>query len=313
MRILIVDDDALQRRLLRAQLNKGGHEIWEVTDGAAAWELWQEQPIQLVITDWMMPRMDGVELTRRIRAASTSAYTYIIMLTGRSDRNDIVDGLDSGADDYLIKPFDPRELLSRVAIGMRIINLEMRLRESLHELHRLATHDSLTGVLNRHAIYEYAAAEVERTVREVTSVSLVLIDIDHFKTINDTYGHAVGDQALRVVATTLRHMLRPYDRVGRWGGEEFLLVLPGATLEEASEIAERIRTTIAHTSMSLTLDHAGGVCELQLQVSQGIASATAQTPYTLETLIDYADRALYQAKRDGRNQVRLFSPSPSAV
>jgi two-component system chemotaxis response regulator CheY len=108
-------------------------------------------------------------------------------------------------------------------------------------------------------------------------------------------------------------MLRPYDRVGRWGGEEFLLVLPGATIEEASEIAERIRTTIAHTSMSLTLDHAGGVCELQLQVSQGIANATAQTPHTLETLIDYADRALYQAKRDGRNKVRLFSPSPSAV
>ncbi len=215
MRILIVDDDALQRRLLRAQLNKGDHDIWEVTDGAAAWELWQEQPIQLVITDWMMPRMDGVELTRRIRAASTSAYTYIIMLTGRSDRNDIVDGLESGADDYLVKPFNPRELLSRVAIGMRIISLEMRLRESLHELHRMATHDSLTGVFNRHAIYEYAAAEVERTQREVTSVSLVLIDVDHFKNINDTYGHPVGDQARRLSATAPTAPLRPGGALGR--------------------------------------------------------------------------------------------------
>jgi two-component system chemotaxis response regulator CheY len=313
MRILIVDDDALQRRLLRAQLNKGGHEIWEVTDGAAAWELWQEQPIQLVITDWMMPRMDGVELTRRIRAASTSAYTYIIMLTGRSDRNDIVDGLESGADDYLVKPFDPRELLSRVAIGMRIINLEMRLRESLHELHRMATHDSLTGVFNRHAIYEYASVEVARTQREVMSVSLILIDVDHFKNINDTYGHPAGDQALRMVATTLRRLLRPYDRVGRWGGEEFLLVLPGTTLEEAGEIAERVRATIERTGFSLTLDQANGEGELRLQVSQGVASASAQEPHALETLIDYADQALYQAKRGGRNQVRLYSPSPSAV
>jgi two-component system chemotaxis response regulator CheY len=313
MQILIVDDDALQRRLLRAQLNKGNHDIWEVTDGAAAWELWQDQPIPLVITDWMMPRMDGVELTRRIREASTSAYTYIIMLTGRSDRNDIVDGLEAGADDYLVKPFDSRELLSRVAIGLRIINLETRLRESLHELHRMATHDSLTGMLNRHAIYEYAAAEVERTGREAASVSLILVDIDHFKSINDTSGHPVGDQALRMVATTLRRLLRPYDRVGRWGGEEFLLVLPGTSLEEAGEIAERIRVTIARTSFSITFEEINGESELRLQVSQGVASASAHEPHALETLIDYADQALYQAKRGGRNQVRLYSPSPSTV
>jgi two-component system chemotaxis response regulator CheY len=311
MRILIVDDDALQRRLLRSQLNKTDHEIWEATDGSVAWELWQEQPIQFVITDWMMPRMDGVELTRRIRAASTLAYTYIIMLTGRSDRDDIIDGLESGADDYLVKPFDPRELRSRVAIGMRIVNLEMRLRESLHELHRMATHDSLTGMLNRHAIYEYAIAEVERVKRENTSVSLIVADVDHFKQINDTYGHPAGDQALRMIAATLRRLLRPYDRVGRWGGEEFLIVLPGTTLEEASEIAERIRETIARSPFML--EEAGDTGPLWLQISQGVTSTNAQAPQPLDTLISQADLALYQAKRGGRNQVCLFCESPSAV
>lgn len=302
MKILIVDDDAVHRRLLRAQITRAGHEVIEASDGQDAWELLQSQSIQFVITDWVMPRMNGIELTRHIREADSPFYTYVILLSVRADRGDVVDGLESGVDDYLVKPCDSRELRSRIAIGMRILTLEARLRESRDQLQQIATHDSLTELLNRRAVYEEAQAELARAIRKHACISLVLLDIDHFKSINDRYGHPVGDDALRLVAATITRSLRPYDKVGRWGGEEFLVLLPGANTEDAVSVAERIRRNIATTMLPLTAGH-----KLALQASLGVTSAIGTPGLEIGTLISQADNALYQAKREGRNRVCVFS------
>jgi two-component system chemotaxis response regulator CheY len=305
MRILIVDDDPLSRRLLNVSLAWGKHEVLEAEDGQIAWDLWQHDPVRLIITDWMMPNIDGPELIRRIRAAQTSGYTYIILLTARGTKTEIVTGLRSGADDYLTKPFHTEELLARVNIGERILNLEESLNSSNQKMQFLATHDGLTDLLNRRAIQEHAEAEINRAYREHTAVSLALLDVDHFKSINDRYGHLTGDQALLHVAQLLREKTRPYDWVGRWGGEEFLIVLPNATLVDAGVVAERIRVAIEQTPLALA-----GNGQLSLRASLGCACLMNQSegeapPLSLDELVHKADEALYRAKETGRNRVCL--------
>lgn len=302
MQIIIADDDSVLRWLLRASLTRVGHEVIEVADGKAAWEIIQRERIQLVITDWVMPSLDGVELIRRIRAANIPTYTYIILLTAKSEKEEIIEGLEAGADDYLTKPFDPGEMLARVAIGERILNLETRLREYKDQLEILATHDSLTGLLNRRATYQHAERELLLAEQEATSLSLILLDVDHFKAINDQYGHLSGDQALRLVAETIRQATRPQDFVGRWGGEEFVLVLPKTSLAEAEKIAEKIRQKMATTALVLPEG------DVRLFVSLGLTSSSPKNPCPLDTLVQQADQALYCAKRQGRNCVRLFNP-----
>ena len=301
MRILVVDDDPLLRQLLRAHLTRVGHEVLTMADGRSAWKLLQREPIRLVITDWMMPGLDGLELTRRIRLADFPGYVYVILLTARDDKADIVSGLKAGADDYLTKPFDPGELCARVAIGERILDLETRLREARDQLQELATHDSLTGLLNRRAIYDHAEEELARARREARPMSLVLLDVDHFKAVNDQHGHLVGDQALRLIADTIVQNIRSYDKAGRWGGEEFLLVLPRTTLSEAVAVAERVRAGVAASQLPLS----DGGC-LQLRASLGVANTSPEIPWDLDTLLRQADQALYCAKRKGRNRVCWF-------
>lgn len=310
MRVLVVDDDPVLRRILRAGLTQAGHEVVEADDGQAAWELLRHDPIRLVITGWIMPRMDGPELIGRIRAADTAAYTYTILLTARDAQDDVVRGLAGGADDYLSKPFDPAELCARTAIGVRIIHLEERLRETRDQLEMLALHDSLTGLLNRRAIEEHAAAELQRAAREGTPLSLILLDIDHFKAVNDHHGHGAGDEALRLVAATLTGGTRRYQWTGRWGGEEFLLVLPRAGQPEAVAVAERLRLRIAATPLRLP---DGGA--LTLRASLGVATAAPGDIYDLAALIHHADEALYRAKREGRDRVcvRPAQPDPAGV
>jgi two-component system chemotaxis response regulator CheY len=303
--MLIVDDDPLQRRLLQASLTRAGHEVLEANDGMEAWELLQRDPLPMVITDWMMPELSGLELIHRIRLGIDNgifpSYIYIILVTAKDAKEDVVIGLDSGADDYLTKPFDPNEMRARVKIGIRIINLESRLRESLDQLHVMATYDSLTGLLNRRAVYERAQSEMERSIREERSMSLVMLDIDHFKSVNDEHGHLTGDQALRLVAGTIAQNKRSYDWAGRWGGEEFLLVLPQTTLEEAGEIAERMRRSVAALSFPLAEGN-----YLSLRISLGVSSIDANTHIpTLGELLQQADDALYCAKNQGRNRVCL--------
>jgi two-component system chemotaxis response regulator CheY len=301
MKVLIVDDDIAYIQLLRIILKSKKHEVVEASDGKAAWELLQQNTYPFLITDWMLPKLDGPELIRLVRAANFSHYTYIIMLTAKHAKGDMVDGLESGADDYLIKPFDLSELRARISIGERILNLETRLRDSMDQLYVYATRDSLTGLLNRRALYESVETELKRAKRELKPISMILMDVDHFKLVNDQYGHRIGDQALCMVAQTLEKKKRPYDLVGRWGGEEFLLILPGTGLEDAKRVAERIRVDIDNVEFILKESE-----KIHLQASFGVVCMDSTQDVSFDELVQRADEALYIAKNEGRNRVYAY-------
>jgi len=304
VKVLIADDDLLLRQMLQGQLAAAGHEFVFASNGLEAWELLQHEHIRMVIVDWMMPELDGPELIRRIRDAGWPGYTYIILLTARSGRDDIVEGLTLGADDYVTKPFRNEELLARMGVGARILQLEGRLSELLSREEALATRDSLTGLPNRRALSEWVRVELGRAARARTSVGLILMDLDHFKRINDEFGHAAGDEALRQVAGVLQKIKRDYDFAGRWGGEEFLVVLPGTSLPQTAMVAERIRKSIE----TVRLDLGGPGC-VELKASLGVACAPPTSPPAgLDDLLRQADGALYRAKQEGRNCVRVQEP-----
>ena len=300
MKILIIEDELIFRRMVKKYLLEAGYEIVEAEDGLSAWELFQKEPFQLVITDWMMPGLDGPALVQKIRTSGQKSYTYIIMLTAMDNKDNIVLGLESGADEYLTKPFNSRELIARVASGMRILRLEEELMQARIQMEALAMHDGLTGLLNRRAIEEYAEAEFNMAGRKKQPMSVILLDIDHFKNVNDRFGHKFGDVVLRQVAQTLKEDLRNYDRVGRWGGEEFLLILPGTELKDAVIVAERLRSKTAAVQTSLENGET-----FSIHISLGTACTTGQFQ-SLAKLIDAADQALYQAKQSGRNRVCVF-------
>ena len=300
MRILIAEDQLLERRILETGLRKSGHDVESFADGESAWERFQEEPARLVITDWVMPRMNGVDLIQRIRAADSERHTYTILLTSRGDKDDVVDGLASGADDYLTKPFDHRELAARVEIGKRMIQLEDSLLATQEHLERLATYDSLTGLLNRQSVLERAGVELRRAWRTGGRMGLVMVDVDRFKDVNDRHGHAQGDSVLKAVAACLAQHTRPYDLVGRWGGEEFLIALPGADVEEARQIAERMRVGVAQLQLTTPTGEA-----IPVRVSAGVAATPSEDVVDLQQLLLDADRALLSAKRGGRDRIHI--------
>jgi two-component system chemotaxis response regulator CheY len=302
MKVLIADDDATYRRLLHAILQTKKHQVIEAADGQTAWEMIQADPPPFVITDWMMPNMDGPELIHHIRAAQFENYTYIILLTARDAQEDVVSGLESGADDYLTKPFDLNELRARIGIGERILDLETRLRQALKTMEQMATHDSLTGLFNRRALYQHADNEMERCGREIQPVSIMMIDLDYFKQVNDRYGHILGDQVLCLAAKTIQYNLRTYDWVGRWGGEEFLAVLPSTDLREAAQVAERLRLEIEAASLQLAAGE-----PLKTRASLGVVSTIPGRGLNFEQLVQKADEALYAAKNGGRNRVHVYT------
>jgi two-component system chemotaxis response regulator CheY len=249
----------------------------------------------------MMPGTDGLDLIRQIRTARLERYIYVILLTARNTKLDVVDGLEAGADDYLIKPFDPNELLARVAISKRILQLEASLREARDHERTLARHDSLTGLFNRRAIYEHAEAELARADREDSPISLILLDIDYFKEVNDHHGHLIGDQTLYLIAATISRNKRPFDWFGRWGGEEFLMVLPNTNLQEACQVAERIRTSVSEVNLPLP-----GGRSFRRTISLGVTSAPATSLSSLDILLQQADSMLLLAKERGRNQISVY-------
>ena len=239
MRILIADDDEVSRCKLEALLSKWGYEVISVEDGTSAWEaLQQENAPRLTILDWMMPGMDGSEICRQLRQSRKGAYVYVLLLTSKVGKEDIVAGMEAGADDYLGKPFDAQELKVRLRAGKRIVDLEEALRVQ-------ATHDALTGAWNHGAIIDMLEQELARAEREGISTGAVLVDLDHFKRVNDTYGHLTGDAVLREAAQRMTRELRRSDVLGRYGGEEFLVVLPGCEEPDALGLAERLRRCIA--------------------------------------------------------------------
>ncbi|MBT3391551.1 MAG: diguanylate cyclase [Chloroflexi bacterium] len=304
MKVLIVEDDPISLKLLSGTLSQLNYDVVEAKNGVEAWQILQQRTIRLVITDWVMPEMDGITLTRLIRETEMAGYIYIIVLTGRQGIENIVDGLDAGADDYMIKPFDPKELSSRLHIGARILDLEQRLKGAYERMYELAMHDELTGLWNRRAFYTHAQSELERSERMVHALSILLLDIDHFKLVNDRYGHLVGDRALIMLAETITKNLRSYDRAGRWGGEEFIILLPETSLNEAVEIAERLRIQVMNARLPVHVEDQDNFDdELGIEISLGVATLNLGSAVSLDQLFDAADEMLYLAKRQGRNRV----------
>ncbi len=301
MRILIAEDDPVSRRVLQAHLNKWGYEVVVTHNGREAWQaLEQENAPQLAILDWMMPVMDGIELVRRLRERHAQrSYVYAILLTAKSQKEDIVIGLEAGADDYLTKPFDASELHARVRTGRRILELQSQLLAAQEALREQATHDHLTGVWNRAGILDILQRECSRSARTGSPLSVVMADLDHFKRINDTLGHMVGDEVLRCVAKRMLASVRSYDSIGRYGGEEFVIVLPDIDATSSHQQAERIRQEISHTPIEIPGNH------LTVTLSLGVASSGGGRHDDFQSLLRAADAALYRAKAAGRNQTCL--------
>ena len=293
MKVLIVEDDPVTKRLLEAFLTEWGYDIQVVGDGRAAWEALQESDApSLIISDWMMPDMNGVELCKKIRAMGKADYTYFILLTSKGSREDVIEGLQAGADDFIIKPFDQDELKYRLKIGERIIKLEQRILI-------LAETDHLTGVLNRRAFMKRMDQELQRAHRGNAPFSLILTDIDYFKKVNDTYGHQVGDLVLQQFAGRLKKLLRPYDLVARYGGEEFVLCFPGADHANSGIIAERICKAVEEMSVNLPDTNQS----IKITASFGTATFVPELKEDVDSMIKKADDALYRAKDEGRNRV----------
>jgi diguanylate cyclase (GGDEF)-like protein len=306
-KILVAEDEITFRHMLKTFLTKWGYEVTAVSDGLEAWKVLQgEDRPRLAVLDWMMPNMDGVEICRAIRESKPDPYIYLLLLTSRDQKQDVVEGIEAGADDYLIKPFDPQELRARIHAGERIIELEDRLVRAREALRELATHDSLTGLLNRRASLDSLLAELDRGCRTGNPVCIVMADIDHFKRINDTHGHQTGDEVLCEVARRMQSSLRRYDTAGRFGGEEFLLVFPECSLEEGVKLAERICHLVSSEPVKAKN------IPIEVSISLGVAVANQVVAANLEALLGSVDAALYRAKEAGRNRVEFsVIPPPS--
>lgn len=296
MRILIAEDSATCRMILSGALTDTGYDVIETVDGAEAWNVMQKPDAPLLaILDWIMPNMDGLTLLRKIRARKTERPPYIIMLTGRGEKNDIIEGLETGANDYLPKPFDPKELRARVSVGRRMIELQEALIESREKLAFQATHDPLTGLLNRRAVFDSLNKSFSKLHGQKKLLTVAMCDIDHFKKVNDTYGHQTGDEILSGLAKLLNSCTRKIDSVGRIGGEEFLMVTLSQTKQAALERFENCRKKIAEAQIKT---RSGA---LSITMSFGVAfSADSRS---VDEMVSAADKALYRAKRDGRNKV----------
>lgn len=303
IKVLAAEDNPVFQSMLSSMLTKWGYQPVIAHDGNEAWRaLEAPDGPRLAILDWMMPGLNGVDICRGVRAAGREPYVYILLLTARTDAQDLIEGMDAGADDYVTKPFQAHELRVRLRAGRRILELQEELLAAREALRLQATHDGLTGLLNRCAILETLHRDLARAEREGQPLSLLMLDLDRFKKINDTYGHQAGDEVLRGAAQRIKAAVRSYDAVGRYGGEEFLVVLPGSETNGACAQAERIRAAIAAPNI------AAGSRQLQATCSIGVASRLLPTPADANALLLEADAALYSAKDGGRDRVAQALP-----
>ena len=297
MKILVADDDPISRRLLQVCLGEAGYDVSVAVDGADALRM-IEQPDspRLLVLDRVMPQMDGVEICRAVRKGGQEPHAYIILLTGRSEQEEIVEGFEAGADDYITKPFEIQELKARVRTGARIVERQEQLIAAREQLRVEAMYDSLTGLLNRGAFFDIFKKDVARAERQKTPLALIMGDLDHFKDTNDRYGHLAGDAVLGETARRLRAGVRASDSIGRYGGEEFVIVVPDCNATDAAVLAERFRLSICETP----IDAAGDT--ISVTMSFGVAGTSDMTKSS--HLLRAADEALYRAKNGGRNTVQ---------
>src|SRR5271170_1239111 len=296
--VLIAEDDRIYRRVLQSRLQNWGFRVITAEDGLQAWEiLLQGDAPDLLILDWVMPGIDGPELCRRIRERRDVIYPYILLVTGKDNTQDVVRGLEAGADDYLSKPFDPTELRARLQVGKRILALQHQLIQAREELRFQANHDALTGVFSRAAILSLIDRELQRTARSGMPTGILMMDLDSFKKINDTYGHLTGDAVLKEVADRINRTVRSYDSLGRYGGEEFAAVLSNCSPDDLRTVAERVRSAVSDVPIGTE------TTSVAVTVSIGGIVTSHATP-GLE-LLSAADAMLYEAKRNGGNRVEL--------
>jgi two-component system cell cycle response regulator len=304
MKILIADDDPVSRRLLKKTLLQAGYDVLAVPNGmAAAEQLCKQDGPRLALLDWEMPELDGPGVCREVRKKKDQGYVYMILLTSKGLKTDIVTGLGSGADDYLTKPFDSGELKARLRTGQRILHLEGRLVEARENMRFKASHDALTSLFNRGVIMELLGREISRSRRERVPTAILLCDVDHFKSINDTHGHLIGDEVLREAARRLLLSVRSYDYVGRYGGEEFLIILNNCDPVSAPRRAEEIRRSLSDTPVHTSIG------PLLVTMSMGVHQTANWGAQSVEELLHQVDGAMYAAKAAGRNRLSFTIPS----
>src|SRR3984893_13595540 len=307
-KILIAEDDPVSRHMLKAFLVKWDYQVVAAADGLEALAILEaEDAPSLAVLDWMMPGLEGTQVCQRVREHPERPYVYVILLSARSEKGDLLQGLESGADDYLTKPFDAQELRARLRVGQRILDLQESLIAAREELRFRATHDALTGISNRATALDAVTREHSRQLREGGTFGVILADIDHFKSLNDKNGHLSGDSVLKETTRRMVACVRPYDTVGRYGGEEFLIVVPNSDSAGTMKLAERIRQTIESPLIAIP----GG--EIQMTASLGHAIRNAQVPVDHQVLLRMVDEALYRAKNSGRNRSELAVPELAEV
>ncbi len=302
LRVLAADDDPISARILSKAILDWGMEAVVARNGLEAWRTLQGRGVRMALLDWEMPEIDGLEICRRIRSAGGKHYTYIILLTSRDKSEDVIAGLESGADDYMIKPVKFDELRARLQAGRRIIALEDKLLQSQRRLFDLATKDGLTRLWNRRTILQFLDEELAHGARTGDPTSLIMMDVDNFKTINDTCGHQAGDRVLAALAKRLQKLVRPYDRIGRYGGDEILVVLPNCGLDHAAGIAERLHREAIGKPAKLRGQALG------FTISLGVSSTEGRIRSMADRIISAVDMALYEAKRLGRDRVVRAEP-----
>ncbi|MEX2261956.1 MAG: diguanylate cyclase [Bryobacteraceae bacterium] len=297
MRILVAEDNHVSRRRLEAMLSTWGYQVQPAADVAQIMSaLRSNDPPQMALLDWGLPGIREAHLCRRIRESAGTRYVYIVLLTSVNESDGVVEALDFGADDFVTNPFDPHELRARLRTGQRLLQLEARLLSIQEALSEQAARDPLTGLLNRRAIFDIFHRELDRARREGKPLAVVMADLDRFKQVNDTYGHLGGDAVLAEAARRMKASMRSYDHVGRYGGEEFLIVLPGCDTRTGAIQAERLRQEVAQP-ISVSGE------EITVTCSYGVASTADVPGWEMDTLVRLADDALYRAKRKGRNRV----------
>jgi diguanylate cyclase (GGDEF)-like protein len=304
MSVLIAEDDVISSKILEKSLLDWGFGVQVVGRGEKAWQALRDGTHRLAILDWMMPGMDGTEICARVRRRKKYRYTYVILLSAKDRKQDIVAGLSSGADDYMTKPVNFLELRARLQTGRRIIDLEDKLLLSQKKLKDLASRDSLTKLWNRAEIDRFLTEEIDRTRRDGRSVGVIMIDVDYFKRINDRLGHANGDRALLHVVSQIKGNVRKFDRVGRYGGDEITVILPNCDVARIRMIAERLRLAV----LGHPVRHEK--IAVPITISSGCATSEGLTEPTPETLIQAADAALLSAKNLGRNCVVVSGADP---